>query len=140
MNSNFSSTTTPQIFQKSVESYVDKRMGTTFGPPAGKIMSMFVDDVNLPEINEWGDQCTNEFFRSMIEMRGFYSLEKPGEFNNLVDLQYLAAMIHPGKAGKNLFSISQILWLRCGVTKLLVRLPAAGKVLGSILGVQFRRK
>ena len=26
-------------------------------------MTIFVDDVNLPEINEWGDQITNEFFR-----------------------------------------------------------------------------
>ena len=74
MNRNFSSTTTPQIFQKSIESNVDKRMGNVFGPQLGKKMSMFVDDLNIPEINSWGDQPTNEFFRSVIEMKGFYSL------------------------------------------------------------------
>ena len=96
MNRNFSSTTTPQIFQKSIESTVDKRMGNIFGPQLGKKMSMFVDDLNIPEINSWGDQPTNEFFRSVIEMEGFYSLEKPGEFYQLVDTQFMAAMIHPG--------------------------------------------
>ena len=32
------------------------------------------------------------FFRAMIELKGFYSLEKPGDFHNLVDVQvsYLA--------------------------------------------------
>ena len=47
-------------------------------------MTIFVDDVNLPEINEWGDQVTNEFFRSMIEMKGFYSLERPGDFYSVL--------------------------------------------------------
>lgn len=99
---NFSSATTCQIFQNIVESSIDKRSGKIFGPPANKKLICFLDDVSMPEINEWGDQPTLEIIRQIIELCYLWNLEKSkaGEQQFIEDLIYILAMNHPG-GGKN---------------------------------------
>jgi len=99
---NFSSATTPGMAQYSIEAELDKRGGKNFGPPNGKKMTIFFDDVSMPEVNKWGDQTTLELVRLAVEYGGFCFLDKDkrGDFKTCEDLQYLAAMQHPG-SGKN---------------------------------------
>jgi dynein heavy chain, axonemal len=99
---NFSSATTPFMCQNSIEVELDKRGGRSFGPPGGKKMTIFIDDLSMPEMNKWGDQPTLEMVRLVIEYSGFPFLDKDkrGDFKICEDLQYIAAMGHPG-GGKN---------------------------------------
>jgi dynein heavy chain len=99
---NFSFATSMGMFQSSIESALEKRGGKNFGPPNGKAMTVFLDDLSMPEINEWADQPTLEIVRQLVEDSCFAFLEKDkrGDMKTCEDLQYIAAMGQPG-GGKN---------------------------------------
>ncbi|KAK2720694.1 hypothetical protein QYM36_004548, partial [Artemia franciscana] len=96
----FSYATSTFQFQRTIEGYIDKRTGSTYGPPAGKRLTVFIDDLSLPALTEWGDQPTNEALRQILETNGLYSLDRPGDFLQMVDIQFVAAMTQPG-GGRN---------------------------------------
>lgn len=48
--------TTPHVLQSSLERCLERRQGRSFGPPTGRVLSLLIDDVNMPATNDWGDQ------------------------------------------------------------------------------------
>jgi dynein heavy chain len=99
---NFSSATVCRGVQENIENELDKRGGKNFGPPGGKKMMVFFDDMSMPLINTWGDQPTLEIVRQLIEDGGFRFLEKDkrGDFKTCEDLEFLGCMQMPG-GGRN---------------------------------------
>ena len=99
---NFSSATTPLNFQEAIESEVERKQARIFVPLGGKKMTIFLDDLSMPFINNWGDQITLEITRQLIDSKGFYFLSKDerGQFKFINNLQFVAAMNHPG-GGRN---------------------------------------
>lgn len=43
-----SSATTPMNFQTNVETECDFKVGKDFAPPGNKLMTIFIDDINMP--------------------------------------------------------------------------------------------
>eukprot|EP00736_Rhodelphis_marinus_P001164 Rmarinus@m.23243 len=87
--------TTPAVFQHHVEGCVEKIMGTTYGAQGGRSLLFFIDDISMPEVSEWGDQPTSELIRQLIELGGFYSLSRPGEWQAIAEANFVGAMCEP---------------------------------------------
>ncbi|XP_012272400.1 dynein heavy chain 10, axonemal [Orussus abietinus] len=93
---NFSSRTTSMDVQRNIESSVEKRTKEIYGPPPGKKLIIFIDDMNMPLVDTYGTQQPIALLKLLFERGGFYDRGKALNWKQMRDICYLAAM---GKAG-----------------------------------------
>ena len=111
---NFSGKTTSKNLRDAFESKLDKKRKTLLGPPGGKKMVFFIDDVNMPQYDEYFSQPPVELLRQAIDSHGFYDLEKL-IFKYIKDTQFVTACAPPG-GGRNevtprLFRHFNMIWV-----------------------------
>ena len=115
LNINFSSRTSSNDVQRVLEDSVEKRNKNTYGPPLGKKLHCYVDDLNMPRVDTYGTQQPIAFLKLAIDRGGFYDRGKDLNWKNLKDVQYVGAMGPPGGARNpvdprfmSLFSVFEI--------------------------------
>lgn len=97
---NFSSRTTGRNVQSSIEANIDKRAGSTFAPPSGKTLVVFVDDMNMPKVDTYGTQQPIALLLFLISKGTLYDRSKDLNLKHIKNLSYIAAMGPPG-GGRN---------------------------------------
>jgi dynein heavy chain, axonemal len=99
---NFSAATSSNTVQDIIEGSLEKRSKNKMGPPSGKRMVVFVDDLNMPKKDRFGSQPPLELLRQWIDYGGWYDRGKQ-TWRFILDMQLLAAMGPPG-GGRSVIS------------------------------------
>lgn len=56
--------------QNSIEVELDKRGGKNFGPPGGKKMTIFMDDLSMPEVKHDDNNSQERHLEKQLSVRG----------------------------------------------------------------------
>lgn len=100
LNINFSSRTSSLDVQTNIQANVDKRSGKIYGPPAGKKLIVFIDDLNMPKVDLYGTQQPIALLHFVMSRGSIYDRGKELDLRILKDLEFIGAMGPPG-GGRN---------------------------------------
>jgi len=78
--------------QAEMDLYIDKRAGRIFGPPATKKLIYFIDDMNLPQIEDYGTQNAIALLTQIMQHGSVFDREDLSFRKEIVDTQYIGAM------------------------------------------------
>eukprot|EP01041_Mallomonas_annulata_P000989 gene989-1935_t len=95
----FSAKTSANMTQDIIDGKLDKRRKGVYGPPVGQQSIIFVDDLNMPEVETYGAQPPIELIRQLIDCGGWYDL-KEKTWRTIIDTVVVAAM-GPSGGGRN---------------------------------------
>jgi len=98
----FSAQTTAKQVQEIIDGSLIRRSSKgIYGPPPGKKMILFVDDLSMPRKETYGAQPPIELLRQLLDKGGWYdNAEKHKPFKEIHDVIFLSAMGPPG-GGRN---------------------------------------
>ena len=91
----FSARTSAKSTQGIMEQKLERRRKGVYGPPSGMKCIIFVDDLNMPEVEKYGAQPPIELLRQFCDQGGWYDLGE-NSFKMMEDALLVAAMGPPG--------------------------------------------
>ena len=78
--------------QQQLEQPIDKRSGKSYGPPTGKKLVYFIDDLNMAMVETYGTQTPIELVRQHMDYGSWYDRTDLGLKKYIQDVQFISCM------------------------------------------------
>lgn len=83
--------TTSEMLQKALEKPLEKKAGRNFGPIGSKSLIYIIDDMNMPEVDQFGTVRPHQIIRQFMDYHHWYDRSKL-TLRNIYNCQFVACM------------------------------------------------